>query len=198
MHQLFTTLVYQKKLAFNLEDLKIEIQQIMTADGAGMKWSKQNYRNGYTSYGSWDQMHKMSSTFESLQKKIDTHVESYLKKLEYDVSMKSLQMDTFWVNVMQTNTIHTAHIHPHSVISGTFYVDIPPKSSAIKFEDPRLGFFMNSPLQKVSAKPQNQRFFSIQPEAGDLILFESWLKHEVPLHTAKKPRISVSFNYGWK
>jgi len=198
MHQLFTTLVYQKKLAFDLEDLKLEIQQIMTADNAGLRWSKQNYRNGYTSYGSWDQMHKMSSTFEKLQKKIDVHVEAYLKKLEYEVSIKALQMDTCWVNVMQANTIHTSHIHPHAVISGTFYVDIPPQSSTIKFEDPRLGFFMNAPLPKTNAKVQNQRFFSIQPQAGEVVLFESWLKHEVPLHTAKKPRISVSFNYGWK
>ncbi len=198
MYQLFTTLVYQKKMAFNLEDLKLEIQQIMTADNAGLRWSKQNYRNGYTSYGSWDQMHKMSSTFERLQKKIDAHVEAYLRKLEYDISIKALQMDTFWVNVMKTNTIHSAHIHPHSVISGTFYVDIPPKASAIKFEDPRLGFFMNAPMIKEKAQPRNQRFFEIQPQSGDLILFESWLKHEVPLHTAKQPRISVSFNYGWK
>jgi len=198
MHQLFTTLVYQKKIAFDLEDLKLEIQQIMSADASGLRWSKQNYRNGYTSYGSWDQMHKMSSTFENLRKKIDAHVETYLKKLEYDVSMKALQMDSCWVNVMQANTIHTAHIHPHAVVSGTFYIDVPPKASAIKFEDPRLGFFMNAPVPKLSAKAQNQRFFSIQPAAGDVILFESWLKHEVPMHTGKQPRISVSFNYGWK
>lgn len=198
MHQLFTTLVYQKKIAFDLEDLKIEIQQIMNADVSGLRWSKQNYRNGYTSYGSWDQMHKMSSTFEKLHKKIDAHVEAYLKKLDYDASLKVLQMDSCWVNVMQANTIHTSHIHPHSVISGTFYVDVPLKGSVIKFEDPRLGFFMNAPVLKLSAKAQNQRFFSIQPTSGDLVLFESWLKHEVPLHTGKQPRISISFNYGWK
>lgn len=198
MHQLFTTQVYQKKLAFDLQDLKLEIQQIQTADSSGQRWSKQNYRHGYTSYGSWDQMHKMSSTFESLRKKIDTHVEAYLKKLEYDVTLKSLQMDSCWINVMQANTIHTAHIHPHAVISGTFYVDVPAKASAIKFEDPRLGFFMNAPIPKNNAKSSNQRFFSIQPQAGEVILFESWLKHEVPMHTGKQPRISVSFNYGWK
>lgn len=198
MHHLFTTLVYQKRLVFDLKDLKSEIQQIEKADHAGLQWSQKNYRNGYTSYGSWDQMHKMSSTFERLQKKIDSHVEVYLKKLEYDVTLQALQMDTCWVNVMPPNTIHTSHIHPHAVISGTFYVDVPAKSSAIKFEDPRLGFFMNAPVPKTNAKMQNQRFFSIQPKAGEVILFESWLKHEVPLQAAPRPRISVSFNYGWR
>lgn len=198
MHQLFTTQVYQKKITFDLEDLKLEIQQIRSADAAGLRWSKLNYKNGYTSYGSWDQLHKMSSTFESLQKKIDLHVEAFLKKLELDVSVKALRMDSCWVNVMQANTTHTAHIHPQAVISGTFYVDVPVKASAIKFEDPRLGFFMNSPPPKTSAQKQNQRFFALQPVAGEIVLFESWLRHEVPLHTGKRPRISVSFNYGWK
>jgi uncharacterized protein (TIGR02466 family) len=198
MHQLFTTLVYQEKLSFDLHDLKNEIWQTQKADHAGRKWSKKNYRHGYTSYGSWDQMHLLSSTFAKLQKKIDAHVLQYLKKLDYAVQKNTLQMDTFWINIMPENTIHTAHIHPQSVISGTFYVDIPKGSGAIRFEDPRLGFFMNAPTLKTSAKKQNQRFFSVNPKAGDIVLFESWLKHEVPMSRGKEPRISVSFNYGWK
>lgn len=198
MHELFTTQILHKKIRFDLSDLKAEILKMMGVDKAGQKWSKQHYPNGYTSYGSWDQMHRMSSTFEALQRKIDLEVEKYIRSLDYDLPRKSLKMDTCWVNVMPENTMHTAHIHPHSVLSGTFYVDIPQSSSAIKFEDPRLGFFMNSPAVKTKAKKQNQRFFSIQPQNGDLILFESWLKHEVPLNKSRKPRISVSFNYEWK
>ena len=198
MHQLFVTHIYQKKLAFKLEDLKLEIEQTMQADQSGQKWSKKNYANGYTSYGSWDQMHKMSSTFETLQKKIDAHVDSFVKKLDFEVKAKALRMNSCWINIMPPNASHTAHIHPHSVISGSFYVDVPAKASAIKFEDPRLGLFMNAPIPKAKAAKENQRFFSILPQAGDLILFESWLKHEVPLNTSRKPRISVSFNYGWK
>ena len=198
MHELFTTRVLQKKMRFDLKDLKAEILQIMKADGAGQKWSKEHYRNGYTSYGSWDQMHRMSSTFEALQKKIDAEVEKFIRELDYELPRKALQMDTCWVNVMPENALHTAHIHPHAVLSGTFYVDIPPASSAIKFEDPRLGLFMNAPAVKAKAQKANQRFFSLQPQNGDLILFESWLKHEVPLNKSRKPRISVSFNYEWK
>ncbi len=198
MHQLFVTQVYQKKLAFQLEDLKQEIDQTMRADLAGQRWSKKNYANGYTSYGSWDQLHKMSSTFETLQKKIDVHVEFYLKKLDFEIKAKALQMNNCWINVMPPGSSHTAHLHPHSVISGSFYVDVPSKASAIKFEDPRLGLFMNAPVPKLKAAKENQRFFSILPQSGDLILFESWLKHEVPRNTSRKPRMSISFNYGWK
>jgi uncharacterized protein (TIGR02466 family) len=197
MHKLFVTQVYQASLKTDLKDLKKEIFKIEKADVAGQKWSAINYKNGYTSYGSWDQLHQMSSTFSELEKQIKIHVVKYTKNLNYNLKKNSLKIDSMWVNIMPEGALHTAHIHPHSVVSGTFYIDVPPKASAIKFEDPRLGLFMNAPLLKPNANSENMRFFTVQPSSGDLILFESWLKHEVPLNQSKKPRISLSFNYTW-
>jgi uncharacterized protein (TIGR02466 family) len=197
MHKLFVTQVYQSSLKTDLKDIKKEIFQIQKADVEGQKWSAINYKNGFTSYGSWDQLQKLSSTFSDLEKQIKTHVNKFTKSLNYDLKKNSLKMDSMWVNIMPEGALHTAHIHPHSVISGTFYVDIPANASAIKFEDPRLGLFMNAPLVKATANSENKRFFSVQPKSGDLILFESWLKHEVPLNQSKKPRLSISFNYTW-
>ena len=102
-----------------------------------------------------------------------------------------------WLNMMPEGAFHTSHMHPQSVISGTYYVEIPTGASAIKFEDPRLGLFMNAPEVKSSAKTHNQRFVSLKLKAGEVVLFESWLRHEVPTNKSKMPRVSVSFNYGW-
>jgi uncharacterized protein (TIGR02466 family) len=33
--------------------------------------------------------------------------------------------------------------------------------------------------------------------AGELILFESWLRHEVVANPVRSERISISFNYDW-
>jgi uncharacterized protein (TIGR02466 family) len=197
MKPYFSTQIYQQKIAFDLHDLESEIQQIFQMDVKGRKWSKENYKKGYTSYGSLDQLHTMSSGFEKLQKKIDLHVLRLIKSLDYDVTLKKIKMINCWVNVMPKGAQHTAHIHPHSIFSGTFYVSTPKGSSAIKFEDPRLSAFMNAPSVKPGARSQNRRFVSLQPKAGDVILFESWLKHEVPTNDTAEPRISVSFNYGW-
>lgn len=197
MHELFVTQVYQAKLKTDLKDLKKEIFQIQKADVNGQKWSEKNYIGGYTSYGSWDQLHRLSSCFEALETKINPHVLRFAKSLNYEIKKSSLRLNSIWVNVMPEGALHTAHIHPQSVISGTFYVDVPPGASALKFEDPRLGFFMNSPSVSPHAKKTNLRFFSVKPKAGDIVLFESWLKHEVPVNQSKKPRLSVSFNYGW-
>lgn len=197
MHQLFVTQVYQSKLKMNLPDLKKEVFQIQKADIQGQEWSKKNYVNGYTSYGSWDQLHQMSSTFKSLEQKIDAHVFKYAKSLDYDIKKGNLRMNSIWVNIMPEGALHTAHIHPLSVISGTLYVEAPAHASSIKFEDPRLGFLMNTPAVKLNPKKINNRFFSIQPKSGELVLFESWLRHEVSINKSKKPRISISFNYTW-
>ena len=36
---------------------------------------------------------------------------------------------------------------------------------------------------------------TLQPRPGEVVLWESWLRHEAPVNRAKSPRISVSFNY---
>ena len=92
---------------------------------------------------------------------------------------------------------HSFHLHPDSVISGTYYVKVPPNSGAFKVEDPRIACFMGSPPVKRNVRRDNSRYMSLAPRARELVLFESWLKHEVPAHHAKSDRISVSFNYHW-
>ena len=94
--------------------------------------------------------------------------------------------------------IHTAHIHPHSVISGTTYVAMPPGTSAIKYEDPRLPMMMAAPPRKKDAPEDLRQFVYVAPEVGDVLLWESWLRHEVPMNMAEDERISVSFNYKWE
>ena len=138
MKNYFATGIYQQKIAFDLVDLQQEIELIKKSDKQGLAWSKAHYKNGYTSYSSLDKLHKFSSTFSLLEKKIDHHVGKFLKKLHYQAQVsKNLRMTNCWVNVMPARAQHSAHIHPLSVLSGTFYVATPAKSSAIKFEDPR-------------------------------------------------------------
>jgi uncharacterized protein (TIGR02466 family) len=174
-----------------------EIFKIREIDEQGQKWSEKNYPGGYTSYASLNELHRFSSTFADLQKLIDQEVKKFTKHLEMDLGHGSLVMSNLWVNIMPPQVVHTMHIHPLSTISGTYYVQTPAQSSAIKFEDPRLGFFMASPPRKPQARRDNQRFISVQPKAGQLILFESWMRHEVPPNKSKQERVSLSFNYDW-
>lgn len=181
-----------------ISELLRETLIIREIDEEGQVWSKDRYVNGFTSYASWDDLHLRFAAFEELEKTLRSHVRKFARSLAWDLGTGRLEMSTCWVNVMPPDCTHSWHIHPQSVISGTVYISTPPGSSPIKFEDPRHDRMMNSPPRRQDAQPQLQPHLAITPEAGDVILFESWLRHEVPISKARRDRISVSFNYSWR
>jgi uncharacterized protein (TIGR02466 family) len=160
----------------------------------GHKWSRKNYALGYTSYGSIDQLHHILPTFKKLEKLIRPHVAQFIKVLPYDTNIKKIQMSDCWLNVMPFGAAHSLHMHPHSFISGVYYVEVPQNSSGLKFQDARTPYFMAAPPFK---KTTSAGHFLIQAKKYDLVLFESWLPHEVPTNTCEEDRISISFNYKW-
>ncbi len=196
---LFPTLVYVSRLqaerwrAFN-ERLLRECRQLRLDDESGRRWSARNYPGGYTSYNSASHMQRMSPTFATLEKKLARHVAAYARALELDLEGRELAMTDCWVNIMPRQVVHGLHLHPLSTISGTYYVQTPKGCPGIKLEDPRLDRFMAAPPRKAGAA---RSWVEIPAEAGKVILFESWLRHEVPPNPQKTERISISFNYGW-
>ena len=133
--------------------------------------------------------------FAELEKLIARHVAVFARKAEFDPAKRKLTLDSLWINVMTKGAVHAPHLHPHSVISGTYYVTAPPGSGAIRFEDPRLAMLMAAPPKKKDARRENRSFVDVAPKPGLLLLWESWLRHGVEANGAKSPRISVSFNF---
>jgi len=191
---LFPTLIYRAPLAaavgarFN-RTLTDECQALAASDAAGRKWSHKHYVGGYTSYGSLDRLHLVSSIFAGLARRLDAHVQAFARGLRYDLAGRKLAITDCWVNVMPAGVVHSLHLHPTSFISGTYYVQVPRGAGALKFEDPR--------LSRMMAAPPRPSFVSMPARAGDVILFESWLRHEVPPARYAGERISISFNYAW-
>jgi uncharacterized protein (TIGR02466 family) len=199
----FPTFIYNEPLIpkdatrFNAE-LADECYRIRDYDGPGRKWCETNYPGGYTSYSSMNELHRFSSTFEQLEQRIRRHVKLFATHLDADLRGGSLEMVDCWVNIMPNRVMHGSHIHPLSFISGTYYVKTPPGASQIKFEDPRLAAFMAAPPRKAKHRPESRQHVGYQPVAGNVILFESWLRHEVAANAADDDRISISFNYAWR
>jgi uncharacterized protein (TIGR02466 family) len=104
-------------------------------------------------------------------------------------------MSDCWLNIMPKGCAHSFHLHPHSVVSGTYYLRVPRGAPGLKFEDPRLSCMMAAPMRKAGSA--NQAHIVYPAKAGSLILFESWLRHEVPPNPVDEDRVSVSFNYHW-
>ncbi|MEZ5818183.1 MAG: TIGR02466 family protein [Hyphomicrobiaceae bacterium] len=198
---LFVTRIYRAELASRvaekrlLEELKSACLSIAADDSAGQAWCEANAYKGYTSYASLDDLAWRSPAFGDFTEAIDDHVTEFAKASEMDLGKRRLVIDSLWINVLEPGGHHGSHIHPHSVVSGTYYVEVPKGASAIRFEDPRLAMMMAAPSRRAKAGRESHTFVSFSPKPGTLLLWESWLRHEVPVNTAKSERISISFNY---
>lgn len=202
VHRCFATPIYVARLQarslgqFNRRMLK-ECQQLQLDDAAGQRWSAKNYPGGYTSYSSVNRMHRLSPTFAELERHLNRHVQAFARELQFDLQGRELSMTDCWVNIMPPNVVHTLHLHPLATISGTYYVQTPRGCPGLKFEDPRLDRFMAAPPRKPNASAKNRSWRVMPAEVGSVLLFESWLRHEVAPNQASGERISVSFNYNW-
>ncbi len=164
-------------------------------DEAGQEWCEANGYPGYTSYASLDDLPWRMPIFADLVSALDKHVAAFCKDLGFELDGKKLKLNALWINILPEGGTHASHIHPHSVISGTTYVAMPEGTSALKLEDPRLPMMMMAPLTRKDAGQELQRFVYVKPVVGDVLLWESWLRHEVPMNMSEEERISVSFNY---
>jgi uncharacterized protein (TIGR02466 family) len=196
----FPTLIYcepLKKVGLTKLNAALaeECRQLRKYDQAGRDWSAKNYPGGYTSYASMNELHRFSSGFTDLERMIRKHVLAYSKTLEFDLKGREIRMTDCWVNIMPPTAAHSLHLHPLAFVSGTYYVATPQGCPGLKFEDPRLDRFMAAPPKKAEAV--NRPHITYPAEAGNLILFESWLRHEVAANRVEEERISISFNYNW-
>jgi uncharacterized protein (TIGR02466 family) len=199
--RLFVTQLHESAIASPgdafLAELDASCRAIAEDDAAGQRWCRKNGYPGYTSYASLNDLPWRFPVFKELQKRLDRQVADFAKALEFDLDGKRIVLDSLWINVLPHGGVHTSHIHPHSVISGTVYVAMPDGASAIKFEDPRHAMMMYAPARKAKAAEENRSFIYRAPTPGTVLLWESWLRHEVPVNMAEDERISVSFNYRW-
>jgi uncharacterized protein (TIGR02466 family) len=189
VRDLFVTKLYEAEIGDErlLADLAHSIRSLSQDDEAGQRWSREHRYSGYTSYASLNDLPKRDPAFADLAKLLTRHAGEFAKDCAFDLGRKP-RLDSLWVNLLKAGGHHSGHIHPHSIISGTFYVEVPTGSGAIRFEDPRLPLMMAAP-----GRPDT--FVGISPRRGLLLMWESWLRHEVLQGTGRGERLSVSFNF---
>ena len=106
-----------------------------------------------------------------------------------------------WANINRFGDYHDLHNHPHSYLSGTYYVALPsgpPRAGsrndlspgAISFYDPRPQANMNAIRGDAQISPQH----TIQPRPGMILMWPAFLHHLVHPNLSDEKRISISFN----
>jgi len=106
-----------------------------------------------------------------------------------------------WANINRLGDYHDLHNHPHSYLSGTYYVAMPSGDAAagsrndlspgaISFYDPRPQANMNAIRGDAQVSPQ----YTIYPRPGMILMWPAFLHHLVHPNLTQEKRISVSFN----
>lgn len=140
---------------------------------------------------------KLGRTCEQVLRDLVRTLNSYT-----DEQMKKLGFHYHaWFHITRYGGYQSIHYHPKATWSGIYCVqagdkvDGRPESGAVKFYDPRGAAFMH-------VDPGNEQFnptFATKPvylthQEGQLVLFPSWLMHEVLPYVGKSERIVVAFN----
>ena len=96
-----------------------------------------------------------------------------------------------WVNLHDRGGFNFLHVHEGCLLSGSFYLKVPPGSGRFVFRDPRPGVVHG---YVKGAVPNGYSDIQLTPEAGLLVLFPCWMEHYVEPHDSDEPRIVVAFN----
>ncbi|MDB5438947.1 MAG: hypothetical protein JWM33_1374 [Caulobacteraceae bacterium] len=199
--ELFVTRLYEADLSaergfaeFNA-DLLEACAMLQAEDRAGAAWAREHGYAGYTSYASLNDLPQRASAFGALKTRLDRQARLCAAELHLDLGGRRLKLESLWANILPANGFHSGHIHPGSVLSGTYYAAMPPGAAPLKLEDPRLAMMMGAPPREADAPESDRSFIYVQPVVGRVLMWESFLRHEVGRGRGRGDRVSISFNY---
>ncbi|HAA91225.1 MAG TPA: hypothetical protein DCS82_10840 [Rhodospirillaceae bacterium] len=116
----------------------------------------------------------------------------YGELMAYPLAENDLRITQCWVNIYQQGMSQEIHNHANHIMTGVYYVKAPPNCSKIMFHSYNADTMIRPPIERDT--PYNTTIAAYSPEPGDLVIFDSALRHSVPVNEAEGERISVSFN----
>lgn len=144
--------------------------------------------------GGWqsDDCHKREQVAPLIEFIHDTmqHIKKFLSASE----KLPFHVDTCWFNINGLGARNTVHIHGNSYFSGVYYIDVPEGSGDIEFKDPNSYLRAAHSFEYERSDVKNSLQLTYSPVSGRLLIFPSYLPHEVLENHSQSERISVSFN----
>ena len=185
VHQIFPVPVYISKL-----------ERVLTKEELNMvheyrKKTKKNEGNSRTT-DSYVLEHK---TLKNLKEALTKMVVDYFDKVVGTDNSIVPYITQSWINYTKTNEYHPIHYHLNSYVSGIFYIDAKKKVDLIVFNK-----VDHRELAPTITRPNifDARFWGFFIKTGDVVLFPSTLRHQVPSKKGTNLRISLSFNVFFK
>ena len=185
VEQFFPTLIYGKDV--NLDNNLFAREVI--------EWSKRDPGETRTNMNGWHSttnMHQIP-VFKPL---VDELFKMQQEIYEQEWLEREPMIGNMWANINPPGASNRPHIHPNSHFSGVYYIKAPKNSGSLVCSEPRSGAHMVMPTRKEGRPPKHLwREVHLEPITGRVIMFPSWLWHNVETNKSDDIRISVSFNF---
>ena len=185
----FPTPVYIQKIP-NAEELNFYLEKNI------LQWNKKDPKGvNKTNVNGWHSETDMNKReeYNPLTKQLFNMQEEIFEK-EYLTEKPVL--GNMWANINYPGGYNRPHLHPNSLFSGVYWIKAPEKSGNLMLYEPRQGAQCTMPNRKKGkVPPELWREVHYKPKEGMIIMFPSWLWHEVQPNNSNDIRISVSFNF---
>jgi len=145
----------------------------------------------YTTLNTADRLHSLPE-FAGLAEIIMGEVRAFGDALGINHRDYPFRFVDCWFNIYGPKDGQEGHVHPNSVISGSYYLKAPEGCSGIMFHSPMADEMYMPPNREINAL--NTLGAEMPVQEGALVLFRSWLKHSVRPSPTTDERISISFN----
>ena len=149
-----------------------------------------------TNYGGWQ-----SSDIRGYNKELSELIEQISHKMNHVKSILGLKnnvnisLGNYWININGKGGFNIPHVHPFSLVSAVYYVNVPKDSGRLVFENPiQQHDYVMKPDTVETFNGINSGYWNVEPEQGELIIFPSWLRHWVEPNNTNENRISIAFN----
>ncbi len=182
---LFPTRIWQAPLAASVGQLAAWIQAVLAMRAASPKPAGRTNRQGWNSE---DMRVLERPEFIELRKMVFAGCTQALAEMGQRGVEFHLQS---WVNLHDRGGFNFLHVHEGSLLSGTFYLQVPPGSGKFVLRDPRPGV-VHGYVKGAVANGYGD--IKLAPSQGLLVLFPCWMEHFVEPHDSDEPRIAIAFN----
>ena len=182
---LFPTRIWQAHPSGLTEHLEQWVNIVLGMRAASPKPAGRTNRQGWNSE---DMAVLEQPVFAPLQQAIRAGCAKALH--EMGVRDMALHLQS-WINIHDRGGFNFLHVHEGSLLSGSFYLKVPPGSGKFVFRDPRPGVIHGYAKGAVA---NGYSDVHLAPDTGLLVLFPCWMEHYVEPHNSDEPRITIAFN----
>ena len=136
-----------------------------------------------------------------LKKQLDKHITLYTRTILKVDPKINFCLENSWIIKHDPKDYAQVHFHSNTFLSGVMYVQVPPNSGDIIFNDRRAHNGLLSPIVKIPYSElniHNAKQWSIKPEKNLLLIFPASLQHWVSVNKTEESRYGIAFNYGIK